>query len=236
MNANFQKLERLLVEYIIRRSKIDILEYRRKNSFTDKIAEIKYQLIDENVDRAKVFFVSLLAHPETAVRKAAASSLLVLKHEEKKAIQVLEKIAKENHHGSLEAELLIDAWRNNKLNNTRPETKRTNAKKLRKVKKEYLDEVELLLAGKKAYPCEVGWNEMKEKGRVEERYIDMDMAVGAMYGITDNGIDFSPNNEPPTKDEILAWLWIIHPEWAPEIRELANEKIRQAIDDYYKYS
>ena len=42
-----------------------------------------------------------------------------------------------------------------------------------------------------------------------------------------NLVEFCSNNEPPLMDEIISWLWVIHPEWKNKILEYANNSLKK---------
>lgn len=68
--------------------------------------------------------------------------------------------------------------------------------------------------------------------KMEERFYDVDSLYSNILGWAENHLEFCPNNEPPDIGEVLAWLWVIHPEWKDEILKYADKKLKKIIMDY----
>ena len=81
-------------------------------------------------------------------------------------------------------------------------------------------------------PTTVSWGDIKEFDRFEDRFFDVEAYFGDIVGMLDGAVEFSPNNHPPTQDELLAWLWVIRPENKDDILSLANDDLREIIEDY----
>jgi hypothetical protein len=64
---------------------------------------------------------------------------------------------------------------------------------------------------------------------MEYRFFAVDRTIGVIIGMNADSVDFCPDHKPPTRDEVLAWLWVIHPEYKAAILELGSDKLREAI-------
>ncbi len=84
----------------------------------------------------------------------------------------------------------------------------------------------------KNIPATVKFKQIHEIDRMEERFFDIEQHFGDIVGMNDKSVCFCPNNNPPLKDEILPWLWIIHSEEKEEILKYANVTLSQIIQDY----
>ena len=81
-------------------------------------------------------------------------------------------------------------------------------------------------------PRTVSFNDIKEFDRFEERFFDVEGRIGDIVGMLEGAVEFCPNNDPPSQDEILAWLWVIKPEFKKDILSFANDDLREIITDY----
>ena len=76
-----------------------------------------------------------------------------------------------------------------------------------------------LLANLSDTPKEVNFKDISEFDRMEQRFFD--------------SVEFCPNHNPPElQNEILPWLWLIHPELKDQISEIADSQLRQIIREY----
>ena len=89
-----------------------------------------------------------------------------------------------------------------------------------------------LLQNTNAIPTEVALKDVGEPERLEERFFGVEGNIGDIVGMLEDAVEFCPNNEPPTRDEVLAWLWVIKPEHKDEIVALASGELREIIADY----
>jgi len=79
---------------------------------------------------------------------------------------------------------------------------------------------------------EVPFSKIKSFDRMEERFFDVEKAYGDILGMNTDSVEFCPNNNPPSNDEILPWLWVIHPEEKEEILKYANVTLKRIIKIY----
>lgn len=75
---------------------------------------------------------------------------------------------------------------------------------------------------------------------MEERFFDVEGGVGCILGMNKGSVEFCPKNDPPSKEEILAWLWVIRPQDEDEILSysegvlfeiICERKKRRAIEE-----
>jgi len=93
--------------------------------------------------------------------------------------------------------------------------------------------VKIFLTNTDKIPRVVEFKNIQEVERMEERFFDVQQFYGDIIGMNIDSVEFCPNNTPPEKnDEILPWLWLIHPEWKDEILELADSKLKELIQEY----
>jgi hypothetical protein len=94
---------------------------------------------------------------------------------------------------------------------------------------ETVEKVRKLLAKVKKIPTTVRFTDIQQCETMEDRFFAVDRTIGSIVGMNVDSVDFCPDNEPPSRDEVLAWLWIIHPEYKGGIWELAGSEVRTAI-------
>jgi hypothetical protein len=94
---------------------------------------------------------------------------------------------------------------------------------------EAIEEVKQFLAKVKKIPKTVRFTDIQQLETMEDRFFAVDRTIGTILGMNEDSVDFCPNDKPPNRDEILAWLWIIHPEYKAGILELGNDIVRKAV-------
>lgn len=61
-------------------------------------------------------------------------------------------------------------------------------------------------------------------------------AIGCLYsniiGVNENKIEWCPNDEPPSKEEYLAWLWVIQPSICEKIMQDSPEELTKLMIAY----
>jgi hypothetical protein len=72
-----------------------------------------------------------------------------------------------------------------------------------------------------------------------EDFNDIDTRVSAIeclypniIGVNENEIEWCPNEEPPTKEEYLAWLWVIQPSVCEKIMQESSEELTKLMVAY----
>jgi hypothetical protein len=85
----------------------------------------------------------------------------------------------------------------------------------------------------KSTPIEIKFNDVVEFNRLAERITAVGLLFSNIIGVYDDYIEFCPVNEPPTIEEIVAWIWTFRPDLGSEIlkHSLSNE-LRLLIDAY----
>ena len=79
----------------------------------------------------------------------------------------------------------------------------------------------------------VPFSDIDDFDRFEERFYEIDRLTGDSLGMGLDFVEFCPNNDPPKlKDELLPWLWLIHPKLYKEICKIADKELNELIDDY----
>ena len=81
-------------------------------------------------------------------------------------------------------------------------------------------------------PTIVKWTELVDFEQLDERLSCIDCLYANILGADDGQVEWCPSDEPPTKDEKLAWLWFIRPDLAPDISQNASEELKELIDSY----
>lgn len=71
-----------------------------------------------------------------------------------------------------------------------------------------------------SYPQTVKWTEIVDFDNFDERLSAADCLVVNTIGVSDGYIEFIPDNEPPLKEEILCWVWVIRPDLSKELLTL----------------
>jgi hypothetical protein len=94
---------------------------------------------------------------------------------------------------------------------------------------EAMEKVEQLLAKVKKIPRTVRFKDIQGFKTMEDRFFAVDRMIGVILGMNADSIDFCPENKPPSRDEVLAWLWVIHPEYKAAIWGLGSQIVRKVI-------
>ena len=81
-------------------------------------------------------------------------------------------------------------------------------------------------------PTIVKWTELVDFDQLAERVSCIDCLYANTLGVDDGQVEWCPNDEPPSREEKLAWLWIIRPDLAPEIAQDASQELKDLIDSY----
>ena len=89
-----------------------------------------------------------------------------------------------------------------------------------------------LLSNNNLVEMVVPFSKIKAFERMEERFFDIEKEYGDILGMNVDSVEFCPNNNPSSKDEILPWLWVIHPEEKEEILKYADATLKRIIKDY----
>lgn len=83
-----------------------------------------------------------------------------------------------------------------------------------------------------APPRTVAWSEIIDFDRLDDRRACIDCLYANTLGVNEGSVEWCPNNEPPSKEEVLAWLWFVRPDLGDEIRSEAPAELRALIQSY----
>ena len=81
-------------------------------------------------------------------------------------------------------------------------------------------------------PITVPWSEVVDFARLDERRSSIDCLYTNILGVNEGEVEWCPNDEPPSKEEKMAWLWFIRPDLAPEIAHDAPKELRHLMESY----
>lgn len=81
-------------------------------------------------------------------------------------------------------------------------------------------------------PKTADWSDVVDFDRLDERRSSIDCLFVNILGVNDGYVEWSPNDNPPSKDETLAWLWFIRPDLGSEIAGDAPAPLRNLIQRY----
>ena len=82
-------------------------------------------------------------------------------------------------------------------------------------------------------PNEVPFSEIQDFPRMEDRFLGVQQYFGDILGMNIDSVEFCPNHNPPLiQEEVLPWLWVIHPELQDELIKKANDDLRKIILGY----
>ena len=94
---------------------------------------------------------------------------------------------------------------------------------------EAMEKVKRLLAKGKKIPRTVRFTDIQQLKTMENRFFAVDRTIGGILGMNADSVDFCPDNKPPSRDEVLAWLWVIHPEYKAAILKLGSDRVREVV-------
>src|SRR5690554_5102306 len=84
-----------------------------------------------------------------------------------------------------------------------------------------------------SYPTTVIHTEIVDFENFDERLSAVDTLVVNTIGVSEEFIEFIPDNEPPLKDEIYCWIWAIRPDLSKGLLDLdINEDFRILLKSY----
>jgi len=81
-------------------------------------------------------------------------------------------------------------------------------------------------------PQIVSWSELGDPDEMDQRRMCVEMIQGVIIGVIDNAVEFAPDDDPPSRDEILCWIWFLRPDLADDIRPEASEALRGLMDSH----
>ncbi|MFY7936447.1 MAG: hypothetical protein ACOVOQ_03640 [Flavobacterium sp.] len=71
-----------------------------------------------------------------------------------------------------------------------------------------------------SYPTTVNHTDIIDFDNFDERLSAVDILVVNTIGVSEDIIEFIPDNEPPLKEEIYCWIWAIRPDFSKDLLNL----------------
>lgn len=71
-----------------------------------------------------------------------------------------------------------------------------------------------------SYPTTVNHTEIVDFANFDERLSAVNSLVVNTIGVSKNVIEFIPDNDPPLKEEVYCWIWVIRPDLSKDILNL----------------
>jgi hypothetical protein len=81
-------------------------------------------------------------------------------------------------------------------------------------------------------PKFVAWSELGGLVQLDQRRMCIEMIQGVIIGMVENAVEFAPDNDPPTQDEVLCWIWFLRRDLASEISPKASPPLRELMDSH----
>jgi len=81
-------------------------------------------------------------------------------------------------------------------------------------------------------PKSVAWADIVEIDDLDERRSCIDCLYINTLGVNDGFVGWSPNDDPPSRPETLAWLWFIRPDLGTEIAADAPPELKNLISKH----
>ena len=82
-------------------------------------------------------------------------------------------------------------------------------------------------------PRRIDSTNLPDPHRVHDRVVAISIAFVNIIGVNDGSIDWCPNQEPPDRNESLAWLWLRRPDLSVQISEQTdNRHFAEQIAEY----
>lgn len=85
----------------------------------------------------------------------------------------------------------------------------------------------------KAYPITVNHTDIVDFANFDERLSAVDSLVVNTIGVSENFIEFIPDNEPPLEEEIYCWIWAIRPDLSKDLIDLEISEAFQVLLSAY---
>ena len=87
------------------------------------------------------------------------------------------------------------------------------------------------------YPNEIPFEEIVDFENFDERLSVVNGIVVNIIGVNDGFIEIIPDNNSPSEDEILCWIWSFKPDLTNEILEITkNDDLKFALNLYLNNS
>lgn len=84
-----------------------------------------------------------------------------------------------------------------------------------------------------SYPTTVNHTNIVDLSNFDERLSAVDCLVVNTIGVSEDLVEFIPNNKPPRNEEIFCWIWAIRPDLSKELLSLdISDDFRILLDSY----
>jgi len=84
----------------------------------------------------------------------------------------------------------------------------------------------------KSISSEIPYGEIENFEDIDTRVLAIDCIFANIIGINENTVEWCSNEDPPSKDEYLAWLWVIRPSLGKKIQLECSEELSKLINAY----
>lgn len=85
----------------------------------------------------------------------------------------------------------------------------------------------------KSYPTIVNHTDIVDFANFEKRLSAVDSLVVNTIGVSEDFIEFIPDNEPPLEDEVYCWIWAIRPDLSKDLLDLEISEAFQVLLSAY---
>ena len=84
-----------------------------------------------------------------------------------------------------------------------------------------------------SYPTAVNHTDVVDFADFDERLSAIDCLVMNTIGVSEDFIEFTPDNDPPLKKEIFCWIWAIRPDLSKDLLDLEiSDDFRILLNSY----
>jgi len=81
-------------------------------------------------------------------------------------------------------------------------------------------------------PATVPWSDVAEFDRLDDRRACVDALFPNILGVNEGFVEWCPNDDPPSEEETLAWLWFIRPDLSGQIARDTSDDLTDMIRHY----
>jgi len=82
-------------------------------------------------------------------------------------------------------------------------------------------------------PSTVAWKDVVELEHMDERLPCIDCLFVNILGINEENVEWCPNNNPPSVEEKLAWIWFIRPDLPVETLPQVPTELKKLIEMWW---
>lgn len=82
-------------------------------------------------------------------------------------------------------------------------------------------------------PFEIKYDEIVDFEGLDERISSVGVLFANTIGVSENIIEFCPDNAPPSMEEKISWIWVFRPDLANEVLSFnLSTDLRILIESY----